>query len=222
MNGLITIGFNIIFVLCHFQASPVSGFNAYIYYKNAQCTDTTTIYGTFVLSYDDEAYADYGYDMAYSGPCIYLDGGSWEIADDDSVYYDYETAFDAIKYGYCVECNGMAGCSYDGTCDTFMSEMPQAAYQMSEEAYASKMETTERSYTLASQIQQSTIKALESNTNADSSTRYVMLGAFIGLVALFGLLGVLEWTRKYRESKESEIVTNTMTQKLPVHDVVAV
>jgi len=41
-----------------------------------------------------------------------------------------------------------------------MSKIPQPSYEMIEEAYT-KMETTERALMLASQIQQSTIKALE-------------------------------------------------------------
>jgi len=214
------ISINIICICYCLRESIVSGSNpkAYLYYENAQCTDDSNIEGTYVIAFDDENFADYGYSDYYSGPCVYLTGGYWEV---DMSYYT--NAYESIEQGNCVECNGLVGCSSDGTCDSFMSTVPQASYQMAQDDDDdSETEIADGAYAMAAQIQQSTIKTLESERTYSSSAKYVMLGAFIGCAALFSLLATLEGLRFLRQSKRSRVDVNSLplTADEAKHDVV--
>jgi len=122
----------------------------------------------------------------------------------------YANAYESITDGFCVECNGLVGCSSDGTCDYFMSTVPQTSYQMAQDDDNSEIEITDGAYAMAAQMQQSTIKTLESNRSYGSSVRYVMIGAFIGCVALAGLLASVEGLRILRQSKRSQIDVNSL------------
>lgn len=187
---------------------------AYLYYENAQCKDSTTIKGYSTLTFDEETFSNYGYSRTYTGPCLYLDGGYWEV----NYYSDpYE---DVMKEGYCIQCNDQVGCSVDGSCQNFMNYMPQSFYQMTQgqqQEVNNNMMTTSTTeenkneyYKSASRIQVSTIKTLEQANNtylasSSSSTdaTYVIYGAIISFVTIFGVLGILEFARQYRQSKSS-------------------
>jgi hypothetical protein len=96
-------------------------------YLDGKCVDEFTVKGKFVLSSDDYDYASCGYMTRYYGGCLYLVDGVMDHAMDlekhdrgssESNYYlhDYVSYYD---YGTCVECNGVVGCSPDGTCSNF-------------------------------------------------------------------------------------------------------
>lgn len=122
----------------------------------------------------------------------------------------YTDAYESIEYGTCVECNGQVGCASDGTCDYFMSTVPQTSYQMTQYNDDSETEIADDVYALAAKMQQSTVKTLESSRTDSTSTRYVIIGALIGCTALVGLLGILDGLRFLRESKRSQIDVNSL------------
>jgi len=127
----------------------------------------------------------------YTGACLYLIDGYWEV---DTSYYS--NAYESIQYGFCVECNGKVGCSSDGTCDNFMSSVPQTSYQMTQDDGGgddddSEAAIAEESYAMASQMRKSTIDAFESNRASESTAGYVVLGAFVGCAAVAGLFTTL-------------------------------
>lgn len=93
-----------------------------------------------------------------------------------------------------MECDGQVGCSSDGTCDNFMSSVPQNSYQTQDDGDGvdggdddSETAMVEDAYAMASQMQKSIIEALESNMTSDSTAPYAVAGAFIGCVAIAGL-----------------------------------
>jgi len=187
-----TIAFQFLSVCYYLRTIGVLGSNAkaYLYYENAQCTDDVNIEGTYTIAFDDDNYSSYGYSDYYTGACLYLTDGYWEV---DTSYYPNTS--ESIQYGTCLECDGQVGCSSDGTCDNFMSSVPQNSYQMTQddgdgvEGGDDDSETAmvEDAYAMASQMQKSIIEALESNMTSDSTAPYVVAGAFIGCVAIAGL-----------------------------------
>ena len=101
-----------------------AGMNAYLYYEDAVCTDSNTIYGTLSVAYDSSYLSGYGITQeGYEGDCLYFDGGSL------SVYY-YSSYESYIKTGYCVTCNGVAVCSSDESCDNAVTVSSSNLYQM--------------------------------------------------------------------------------------------
>ena len=79
----------------------------------------------------------FGLEMeGYEGECLYFKGGSAVIGTGDT-----STVYDTFAYGYCIECNGNAGCSSTQTCDDFATGLPQNeniyTMSMGEDAHAS-------------------------------------------------------------------------------------
>jgi hypothetical protein len=111
----------------------------YYSYQDALCVDDYTIEGTFVMSFDDPDYATYGFTSDYSGECLYLTEGSQSLYNDDG-----STAYVAdFDYGSCIECNGVAGCSSDGTCSnfkTYAAPVSSNSYQLSQGGSTNKEE----------------------------------------------------------------------------------
>mmetsp|Transcript_35048 Transcript_35048/g.41834 ORF Transcript_35048/g.41834 Transcript_35048/m.41834 type:complete len:220 (+) Transcript_35048:60-719(+) len=198
---------HILSICCYLRASCVSGSNAraYLFYENAKCTDDTNIEGIYTYAFDDESYSDYGYSDYYTGDCLYLAGGYWEV----DMSYD-SNAYESIQYGSCVECNGQVGCSSDGTCDNFMNFVPQTSYQMTQDDDVSGAAITEGEFATAYQMQQSTIEAFESSKTSSSTARYVMIGASVGCVAIVGFFASLEGLRQIRQAKRSQVNVNTI------------
>jgi len=199
--GIRLISINVLSLFVLLQAG-VNGSDprAYLYYENAECNDGD-ITGTYVISFDNENFSGYGFSDSYSGACMYLTNGYWEV---DMSYYS--EAYESIEYGICVTCNGQIGCSSDGTCDNFMSVVPQVSYQMAQDDDQSEVEIADGAYELAAQMQQSTINALEANRTSGSSAQYIMIGAFIGCITLAGLLVTLEGLRILRHSKSRKLM----------------
>ena len=57
---------------------------AYIYCTNAQCSDSTTISGTFNMAYDDILFEGFGLQFEYYvGKCLYFANGYMDILNDE-------------------------------------------------------------------------------------------------------------------------------------------
>ena len=177
-----------------------SSASAYLFYEGASCSDSSDISGTITMAWDDSDLSDFGFSMDYEGPCMYFTGGSYSL---DLAYYF--SAADNIEYGYCVQCNGITGCSSDGTCDTFMSEMPQNSYQMGSNKQKLSEVALQQGYG-ASQATRQKFQAynMSSSGGVSEQYNYVIMGGFFGLVALFGLVAVLEGMRQFRNRKASQ------------------
>ena len=106
-----TILFQFILFLVSYLLSWCEATNAYIYYTDAECTDSTAISGSFNLGYDDASLSGWGYTISnYVGECIYLKGGSLDLNSNSDVW-------ESMRFGYCVTCDGVAMCSSDTTCE---------------------------------------------------------------------------------------------------------
>ena len=98
----------------------------------------------------------------------------------------------------------------------FPSSVPQTSYQMTQHDGGgddddSETAIAEESYAMASQMRKSTIEAFESNRASKSTAGYVVLGAFVGCVAVAGLFTTLGGFRVIGEAGTiSRVNVNTI------------
>jgi hypothetical protein len=160
---------------------------AYLSYQDSQCLSDGTIQGTLVMSYDDSSYDSMGFDMDYEGECISFQSGEWDLDNWDGSYdniYDYDTV--------CATCNGVAGCSTDGTCDNFMTYAGQRSsggYQLSQSGGSSSVAKEEASTPmlgLANKAKNAAFKEAQSGA-ATTKTYDGTKAGFVGGIALVGL-----------------------------------
>jgi hypothetical protein len=173
----------------------------YFSYKNAQCSDYSTISGTAVMSYDDLDFtALFGMEFAYQGPCMYFIGGSIDL-------YSYDMRRDTFGEGVCTECYGIVGCSTDGSCETFMTYNGNTAsnkgYQWTGNAENRiDNETLQELKVPALALQEAVTAAVysnqENNTPPQDDPRFYILGGAISSVSLLGLVALLERLRQRR------------------------
>ena len=70
--------------------------SAYIYYKDAACTDGSYIKGQFIYAYDHKRMSGKGFKIQkYYGPCKYFEGGKY-----DFMYGDRDGKY--MRDGYCI------------------------------------------------------------------------------------------------------------------------
>ncbi len=115
----------IAFIFQYLQSAS-AGPAAYIFYKNGKCNNyNTTITGTMVLAYNDERLSGRGrVHKHYYGNCKYFSGGFYD--------FEYEEDTFEILNGYCIECNGIVGCTnIKNDCSGFQSEVPENIYTLS-------------------------------------------------------------------------------------------
>lgn len=168
----------------------------YYSYSDATCVDDDTIKGTFVLSWDNADYSAYGYTASYYGGCLYLVDGSMEINDLQAKLtagtYDY------YSYGTCVECDGVVGCSSDGTCSNFKTYPPPetsgGGYQLSQSSSTTKATTAPKYGTTAKKVEESAMALAADNTIESSapalSGTMMIASAAVGLL-IAGVLTIL-------------------------------
>jgi hypothetical protein len=165
----------------------------YYSYQDASCIDEYTIEGTFVMSWDDTDYAGFGFSMDYSGECAYLPDGSQSLIDDDGNY-----VFDGNEdFGICVECNGVVGCSSDGTCSnfkTYAAPVSSNSYQLTQGGSTNKEEQgTPKFGAVAKKVGESSKSKISahhypSSREGESSERE-SVGIFASAVGVAGVAG---------------------------------
>lgn len=174
----------------------------YYSYEDATCVDDGTIEGTFVLSWDDADYSAFGYSASYYGGCLYLVDGSMDIGNETAL----DSSTDGYEYGYCVACDGVTGCSSDGTCDNFMTlpapDSYYSGYQLSESQSQSsssiQQADTSRYGSAAQQVQASTV-ALTTTSSRTTTTPSAVFFASVGAVGLMlGGLAAVYWSGRHR------------------------
>ena len=187
---------------------------AYITYTDSACIDQTTIEGTYTLSYDDADYSDMGFSIDYQGLCMYFDGGSLDL---DAVGANADPS-DYIMYGYCVDCNGVAGCysSYNQTCDN------TTVYD-AEEVQNNGYESTRKSVPSSSYSSASSSESIQSDPlmrfsqammetvnnsqmSQQSLGQYYVFGGLICVATLFGFVAVAEKRRQRRQRRLTTLV----------------
>ena len=166
------------------------------------------------MSYDDSYWNAFQMSLDYEGECGYyangyMDVDNWDDSDDD-----------AFGTGYCVTCNGIVGCSSDGTCDNFMTYPVEASssgsgYQMTTAQTHASSENQQLvetpAMTLTQQAQKANIQAMMSSsqqvgttTSFGSATIVILATLFVGAVASVALVISLIHHRHTRiASKES-------------------
>jgi hypothetical protein len=166
--------------------------SAYYSYQDALCVDDNTIEGTFVMSFDDPDYADYGFSMDYTGECLYFTEGSLNLDNSDAC------VLDSIDFGSCVECNGVTGCSSDGTCSnfkTYATPVSSNSYQLSQGSSAGKEEQAAPKFGAvakkAGESAESIVSAHHHYTSSrgGESSGPETLGLFVFAVAFAGVVG---------------------------------
>jgi hypothetical protein len=168
--------------------------SSYYSYQDSVCVDDYTIEGTFVMSWDDPTYADYGFSIDYTGECLYLIEGSMALFNDDG---SVSSVFDNIDYGSCVECNGVVGCSSDGTCSnfkTYAAPVSSSSYQLSQGGSTNQEEQAPPKF---GAVAKEVGKSSGSIVSAHHYTSYIggessepeTLGLFAGAVAVAGVVG---------------------------------
>lgn len=102
-------------------------------YRDAKCVDEFTIRGTIELVWDDLDYASsFEFRTDYYGGCLHLVDGPMNLDTYRSLHAEAANSSDENFYlkdnlnnyydlGTCMECNGLVGCSSDGTCVNFKS-----------------------------------------------------------------------------------------------------
>jgi len=127
------------------------------------------------------------------------------------IYY-YSSAYDLMKVGYCVTCNGVASCSSDESCDNAVSVNSSNLYQLTEEsanAYT-KEEVAPQAFKSAEALNAVAMKMVGDNSQSDSSFMYAAMGFFIGLVTWFGLLAGLEGHRQWRMKRQNRELAESL------------
>lgn len=143
---------------------PCTCEKAYISYKNANCLDGQTIEGEMVATYQTSF--DFSFSMDYSGECAYYVDGYWDYINDD--------INDVFVQGYCMTCNGVTGCSSDGTCNNFMTYPVElssdSGYQLSSNGNAkSNSEVDTPTLTLVQNAQKATKNAFQKSSTFSGS-----------------------------------------------------
>ena len=192
------------------------GYNAYIYYTNAKCSDSSTISGTFIMAYDNSMFEGLGLEYDdYDGECLYFKNGYIDLLNDD--------VYSSFVGGYCVECSGVVGCSPSQSCDDLLTGMPQNVqlYQMSMGDASSDPESAVSSnkYQLSTltdadiqvmdmeNAEASALMRLEYGSIKDSSpfTMFAAVGTLVTLVAITALVAsVRRWNSK-RARTQSDV-----------------
>lgn len=185
-------------VLLAVAPSITEGVNAYIYYNNAACIDNSTISGTFNLAYDDSSLSKFGLSLGYEGSCLYFKDGYLNLN-------NFTSAWDAMEFGYCVTCNGVVTCAGDDSCDDVATISSSNIYQMTEQsanAYQKK-EVSLQAFKNAQEIDYVAMEIIGVESDGLSGAWYSVIGAFIGLFSMFGLLAALEGHRQYRMKRRN-------------------
>jgi hypothetical protein len=168
--------------------------SSYYSYQDSVCVDDYTIEGTFVMSWDDPTYADYGFSIDYTGECLYLIEGSMALFNDDG---SVSSVFDNIDYGSCVECNGVVGCSSDGTCSnfkTYAAPVSSNSYQLSQGGSAGKEEQAAPKFGAVAKKAGESAESIVSahhytSSRGGESSGPETLGLFVFAVAFAGVVG---------------------------------
>jgi hypothetical protein len=162
----------------------------YYSYQDALCVDDYTIKGTFVMSWDDADYAAYGFSSAYYGDCLYLTEGSQSVSPHD------DESFDAYDYGSCVECDGLVGCSSDGTCSnfkTYAAPVSSNSYQLSQGGSTNKEERSAPKFgAVAKEVGESSgsiVSAHHYTSTGGESSETETRGLFLCAVGVVGAVG---------------------------------
>ncbi len=207
LNAVMSLVYTAFFLAYFYQVCD--GQNAYIYYTDASCSNSQTISGTFNLAYDDESLSGFGFSSEnYEGECIYFDGGSMDIS-------YYSSAYDLMKEGYCVTCEGVTSCSSDETCDNAVSLYSSNLYHLTEEsanAYK-KEEVSPQAFKNAEELDNVAMKMV-SNSQLGSSAIYASIGFFIGLVSWFSLLIGLEGHRQWRMKRQNKELAESLAAQV--------
>jgi hypothetical protein len=188
-----------------FNVLTANAVSYYYSYEDAKCVNEDTIKGTFVLSWDDFDYADFGYSASYYGGCLYLVDGSMDIATLNDAMLS--GSYDYYSYGTCVECDGVVGCSSDGTCSNFQTypapEATSSSYQLSQGQSSSSTETTTAApkYGATAKTVEASAMALVEGSSSESSTpvasEKMMMASFaIGMLIAGVLAGIIVVRRR--------------------------
>jgi hypothetical protein len=205
MSSLISSFFLLFNVL-----STVNAVSYYYSYEDAKCVNEDTIKGKFVLSWDDSDYADFGYSASYYGGCAYLVDGSMDMeALSDAML---SGSYDYYDYGICVECDGVVGCSSDGTCSNFLTypapETTSSGYQLSSQGQSSSTETTTapKYGATAKTVEASAMALVEDNSSESSapvvSETMMMASAAVGMLIAGVLAAVIVVRRRQVGNKD--------------------
>ncbi len=162
--------------------------NAYIYYKDAQCSNSTNkILGTLVYGYSDQRMTGRGIvKKNYNGPCKYFDGGFY-----DFMYENKEKTGTFMLNGYCMTCHGVVGCSTTkNDCSGFQSYIPQSNVYTStgnSQSTGSYGGGGSISYEIADEVENSVYKEIN-NSARGSDSMYAVLGVMCGVTLFFILV----------------------------------
>lgn len=161
---------------------------AYIYYKDAQCSNSTNkILGTLVYGYNEQRMKGRGIVKEnYNGPCKYFDGGFY-----DFMYETKEKTGVFMLNGYCLQCHGVVGCSKTkNDCSGFQSYIPQeniyTSTGSSQNTGGSYGGGGSISYEIADEVENSVYR--EINRAGGSDFMYAVLGVMCGLSLFFILV----------------------------------
>mmetsp|Transcript_33293 Transcript_33293/g.50218 ORF Transcript_33293/g.50218 Transcript_33293/m.50218 type:complete len:226 (+) Transcript_33293:73-750(+) len=201
-----------------FAWRSVNAYTGYLSYKNAKCTSDGGILGTLVLSYDDEELNEYGgYSMSWDSMCLAYEGGSFNFGDeedDDITWPDYEWG------ATCITCNGVTGCSSDGTCANFLTyagDTSSNSYQSSgssssgsstkmEEVSANAFGFTQNAKDSIVQGQETGRFRLSLPLEESSSASGTMIIGGAGCFVAFAIVGVLLVRRQWKRGEEEGAV----------------
>jgi hypothetical protein len=184
-------------------------------YEDALCVDDYTIEGTIVMSWDDPDYAEYGFSSDYSGECLHLTEGSQSLYNDDgSTYYNYD-------YGSCVECDGVVGCSSDGTCSnfkTYAAPVSSNSYQLSQGGSTNNEEQAAPKFgAVAKEAEDSSVAMVSAHhyksTGAGESSEPETLGLFVyamGFVVAVGAALVAILLGRKRNKGANQALTDSI------------
>jgi hypothetical protein len=192
----------------------------YYSYQDAYCLDDYTIDGTFVMSFDDADYAAYGFSKDYSGECLYLTEGSQNLYNDDGSVADMYN----FDYGGCVECDGVVGCSSDGTCSnfkTYAAPVSSNGYQLSQGGSTNKEEQAAPKFgSVAKEVGESSesiVSAHHYTSTRGESSETASLGLFVSAVGVVaGVVGatlVVIFVSRKRKKGANQALTDSMMAK---------
>lgn len=191
----------------------------YYSYQNARCVDDSTIEGTFIMSFDDPDYAAYGFSVDdYTGECLYLTEGSQNLYNDDG---SAACVFDSMDYGSCVECNGVVGCSSDGTCSnfkTYAAPVSSNSYQLSQGGSTNNEEQAAPKFgAVAKEAEESSVAMVSAHhyksTGAGESSEPETLGLFVyamGFVVAVGAALVAILLGRKRNKGANQALTDSI------------
>lgn len=192
----------------------------YYSYQDASCIDDYTIDGTFVMSWDDSDYADFGFSTEYSGECLYLTTGSQSL---DDGTYSASSAFENYAFGNCVECNGLVGCSSDGTCSnfkTYAASVSSNSYQLSQGGSTDNKEQAAPKFgSVAKELGESSesiISAHHYTSTGGESSEPESFGLFVSAVGVAGVLGaalVAILVKRKRNQGANQALTDSILEE---------